>query len=114
MKKLFKLITNWKYTWFAWIITIFYRGIAYGQMRGAGAIFIVAESIIGALLMADGKWWGCLVSSMFGIRGIAEYYYKLHTMELIKVDTRPLDLYTIAIYAFMGWLCYKENKGKLK
>ena len=114
MKKLFKLITNWKYTWFAWIITLFYRWRASEKMRGTGAIFIVAESIIGALLMADGKWWGCLVSSMFGIRAIAEYYYKRHTMELIKVDTRPLGLFIIAIYAFMGWLCYRENKGKSK
>lgn len=109
MKKLFQLITNWKYTWFAWTITVFYRWRASEKMRNVGAIFVVAVSVIGALLMAGGKWWGAVVGALFGVQGIVSHYYNVYTGGFIKIDGRPLSLFIIAIYVFMGWMCYIEN-----
>lgn len=112
MKKSFiEIITKWKYTWPAWMVTtvdiIF---LTQGVLAEGPAAFLWICTVSAAYLLASGKWWGCFVGSLNGVYAIGEYYYKLMTHDKIVIDSRPFGLIIIVYYLFMGWICWKENK----
>ena len=110
MRKFIKIITRWKYSFPAWLFTVILVFISLEKMRIPQLFWLLLPMIIGSLLLAAEKWWGCLVGSIFGVYCIAEYYYKVGNHELIHLDTRYIGLIVIVYYLWMGYLVYKERK----
>lgn len=112
MRKFIKIITRWKYSWPVWMFTVILVCISLEKMRIPQLLWLLLPMIIGSLLLAAEKWWGCFVGSTFGVYCIAEYYYKVRNQELIHLDTRCIGLIVIAYYLWMGYLVYKNRKIK--
>ena len=118
MKKLFKLITYWKYTWPMWLIVLFYIMLLrnHEHIIIPGVLWTLLCVCSSSLLLSDGKWWGSCSGVIWAIGFYIEYLYKLYLIHnkgaVIYHLWNPL-LVTVIIagyYIFMGWLCYKENK----
>ena len=114
VKGFIKIITRWKYSWPALLFTVILVCISLEKMRIPQLLWLLLPMIIGSLLLATEKWWGCFIGSIFGVYGIAEHYYKIKNHELIFIDTRYLGLIVIAYYLWMGYLVYKNRKYNSK
>ena len=110
MKKFIKIISRWKYSWPAWLFTVIWIWTYAEKTMAPNGWGLFASIIVGSLLLAAEKWWGCFIGSIFGVYGIAEHYYKIKNHELIFIDTRYLSLIVIAYYLWMGYLVYKNRK----
>ena len=110
MRKFIKIISRWKYSFPAWLFTVIWIWTYAEKTMAPNGWWLFTSIIVGSLLLAAEKWWGCLVGSIFGVYCIAEYYYKVGNHELIHLDTRYIGLIVIVYYSWMGYLVYKERK----
>ena len=108
--RFYKIITNWAYSWPAWVYALFQFWRWKNQMRGTLSWSLRACIITASLLLADGKWWGCLLGFAYGIYGIYEEYYKVITNEHIFFSIVPFAVGVIVYYALMGYLVYRKSR----
>ena len=111
MRKFIKIITRWKYSFPAWLFTVILVFISLDIMRIPQLFWLLLPMIIGSLLLAAEKWWGCLVGSIFGAYCIAEYYSKIRNHELIHLGTRYIGLIVIVYYFLMAYMVHKSRKN---
>ena len=117
MKRIFKLLTRWEYTWFAWLVNIFYLLIWSGALHRIpwSVIFIMVCSMVSALIMASGKWWGCIGAIILGCYLCSKYIYTVYIyygdFVLSELWLPTLIMVSVAvIHIIMGRMCYMENK----
>ena len=108
--RFYKIITNWAYSWPAWIYATFQLRRAKNQMRGPLSWPLRACIIMASLLLADGKWWGCFFGFTYGIYGVCEELCKLATGQHIFFSGIPLSVGIIIYYGLMAYLVYRKSK----
>ena len=121
-KKFINLVTNWKYTWLGWMVTIYFILLQARFLFGMSdaVIHTVVFVDVAVLLMSAGRWWGSIIGVLWSFSFYAEYLYKCYLInykgQIIyhNFNTLPITLIFMAYFIFMGWICFKENKGKLK
>lgn len=121
MKKNFiQLITNWKYTWLGWVVTIYFI-LLWGRFiygMSVGYIFMAVLVDVAVLLMASGKWWGSIIGVLWSFSFYAKYLYNCYLIhykgQVIyhNFNTLPITLIFAAYFICMGMICFRETRGK--
>ena len=117
MKHFISIITKWEYTWFAWLVNIFYLLIWSGALTSIpfGVIATMVCFTLSALIMASGRWWGCVIGVIFDLYLCSKYIYTVYLYYgKLLISELWLSLLimvaVVVIHIIMGRMCYTENK----
>ena len=117
VKEFIRLATKWKYTWFAWVVNVFYLLMWSGDLSDIplSVVMIMVCFTVSALLMASGRWWGCIIGIIYGCYVCYKYIYTayLYYGKIVVTELWLPLLVMLAIagiHTTMGRMCYMENK----
>ena len=73
-KRFIDLVTNWKYTWLGWVVTIYFILLQARFLFGMSdaVIHTVVLVDVAVLLMSAGRWWGSIIGVLWRVVRVVE------------------------------------------